>query len=145
MSVAVIISMIVSYFVGTTPELLELFFTGITKWLVIFAPLLAILAISAVLANDPSKLVAQLCLYGFAGLMGLSFATIFAIFTMGSIVSAFMGAAICSDPSHFLDLHLHLPYKAEKLFLEIPKPHVECLLLAALHLAVRWWLRPEKV
>ena len=94
MSVAVIISMIVSYFVGTTPELLELFFTGITKWLVIFAPLLAILAISAVLANDPSKLVAQLCLYGFAGLMGLSFATIFAIFTMGSIVSAFMGAAI---------------------------------------------------
>ena len=94
MSVAVMISMIVSYFVGTTPELLEWFFTGITKWLVIFAPLLAILAISAVLANDPSKLVAQLCLYGFAGLMGLSFATIFAIFTMGSIVSAFMGAAI---------------------------------------------------
>ena len=94
MSVAVIISMIVSYFVGTTPELLEWFFTGITKWLVIFAPLLAILAISAVLANDPSKLVAQLCLYGFAGLMGLSFATIFAVFAMGSIVSAFMGAAI---------------------------------------------------
>ena len=94
MSVAVIISMIVSYFVGTTPELLEWFFTGVTKWLVIFAPLLAILAISAVLANDPSKLVAQLCLYGFAGLMGLSFATIFAVFAMGSIVSAFMGAAI---------------------------------------------------
>ena len=94
MSVAVIISMIVSYFVGTTPELLEWFFTGVTKWLVIFAPLLAILAISAVLANDPSKLVAQLCLYGFAGLMGLSFSVIFAIFTMGSIVSAFMGAAI---------------------------------------------------
>jgi FtsH-binding integral membrane protein len=94
MSVAVIISMIVSYFVGTTPELLELFFTGITKWLVIFAPLLAILAISAVLANDPSKLVAQLCLYGFAGLMGLSFSVIFAVFTFGSIVSAFMGAAI---------------------------------------------------
>ena len=94
MSVAVIISMIVSYFVGTTPELLEWFFTGITKWLVIFAPLLAILAISAVLANDPSKLVAQLCLYGFAGLMGLSFSVIFAIFTFGSIVSAFMGAAI---------------------------------------------------
>ena len=94
MSIAVIISMIVSYFVGTTPELLEWFFTGITKWLVIFAPLLAILAISAVLANDPSKLVAQLCLYGFAGLMGLSFSVIFAIFTFGSIVSAFMGAAI---------------------------------------------------
>ena len=36
----------------------------------------------------------KLFLYGFSALMGLSFATIFAIFTMGSIVSAFMGAAI---------------------------------------------------
>jgi uncharacterized protein len=94
MSMAVIISMLVSYWVGTTPELLSLFFTGITKWIVIFAPLLAILGISAVLANNPSRGVAQLCLHGFAALMGLSFATIFAIFTMGSIVSAFMGAAI---------------------------------------------------
>ena len=94
MSIAVIISMLVSYWVGTTPELLQLFFTGITKWIVIFAPLLAIFGISAVLANNPSKGVAQLCLHGFAALMGLSFATIFAIFTMGSIVSAFMGAGI---------------------------------------------------
>ena len=94
MSMAVIISMLVSYWVGTTPELLSLFFTGITKWIVIFAPLLAIFGISAVLSNNPSRGVAQLCLHGFAALMGLSFATIFAIFTMGSIVSAFMGAAI---------------------------------------------------
>jgi FtsH-binding integral membrane protein len=94
MSIAVIISMLVSYWVGTTPELLQLFFTGITKWIVIFAPLLAIFGISAVLANNPSRGVAQLCLHGFAALMGLSFATIFAIFTMGSIVSAFMGAGI---------------------------------------------------
>ena len=94
MSIAVIVSMLVSYWVGTTPELLQLFFTGVTKWIVIFAPLVAIFGISAVLANNPSKGVAQLCLHGFAALMGLSFATIFAIFTMGSIVSAFMGAAI---------------------------------------------------
>ena len=33
-------------------------------------------------------------LHGFAALMGLSFATIFAIYTMGSIVNAFMGAAV---------------------------------------------------
>ena len=94
MSLAVIVSMLVSYWVGTTPELLQLFFTGITKWIVIFAPLVAIFGISAVLANNPSKGVAQLCLHGFAALMGLSFATIFAVFTMGSIVSAFMGAAV---------------------------------------------------
>jgi FtsH-binding integral membrane protein len=94
MSLAVIVSMLVSYWVGTTPELLQFFFTGVTKWIVIFSPLLAIFGISAVLANNPSKSVAQLCLHGFAALMGLSFATIFAVFTMGSIVSAFMGAAI---------------------------------------------------
>ena len=94
MSLAVIVSMLVSYFVGTSPELLQFFFTGVLKWIVIFAPLAAIFAVSYVLGNNPSKGVAQLCLHGFAALMGLSFATIFAVFNMGSIVSAFMGAAI---------------------------------------------------
>ena len=94
MSLAVVVSMFVSYFVGTSPELLEFFFTGVLKWIVIFAPLAAIFGVSYVLGNNPSKGVAQLCLHGFAALMGLSFATIFAVFTMGSIVSAFMGAAI---------------------------------------------------
>ena len=94
MSLAVVVSMLVSYFVGTSPELLAFFFTGVLKWIVIFAPLAAIFGVSYVLGNNPSKEVAQLCLHGFAALMGLSFAMIFAVFTMGSIVSAFMGAAI---------------------------------------------------
>ena len=93
MSVAVFISMLVSWFVGTTPELLAFFFTGVLKWIVIFAPLAAILALSFASERfNTSQL--KLFLYSFAGLMGLSMATIFAIFTMGSIVSAFMGAAI---------------------------------------------------
>ena len=94
MSLAVIVSMLVSYFVGTSPELLAFFFTGVLKWIVIFAPLAAIFGVSYVLGNNPTKGVAQLCLHGFAALMGLSFAMIFAVFTMGSIVGAFMGAAI---------------------------------------------------
>ena len=94
MSLAVLVSMIVSYFVGTSPELLAFFFTGVMKWIVIFSPLVAIFGVAMILGNNPSKGVAQLCLHGFAALMGLSFATIFAVFTMGSIVSAFMGAAI---------------------------------------------------
>ena len=93
MSIAVIISMLVSYYVGTTPELLQFFFTGVLKWIVIFAPLVAIFAISFAM-QKVDKQGAQLMLFGFSALMGLSFATIFAIFTMGSIVSAFMGAAI---------------------------------------------------
>jgi FtsH-binding integral membrane protein len=94
MSLAVMVSMFISYFVGTSPELLQFFFTGILKWIVIFSPLVAIFGVSYVLGRNPSKGVAQLCLHGFAALMGLSFAMIFAVFTMGSIVSAFMGAAI---------------------------------------------------
>jgi FtsH-binding integral membrane protein len=94
MSLAVLVSMLISYWIGTTPELLQFFFTGVLKWIVIFAPLAAIFGVSYVLANNPSKSTAQLCLHGFAALMGLSFSMIFAVFTMGSIVSAFMGAAI---------------------------------------------------
>jgi FtsH-binding integral membrane protein len=94
MSLAVVVSMLVSYFVGTSPELLAFFFTGVLKWIVIFAPLAAIFGVSYVLGNNPTKQVAQLCLHGFAALMGLSFSMIFAVFTMGSIVGAFMGAAI---------------------------------------------------
>ena len=93
MSMAVIVSMIVSYFVGSSPELLQFFFTGAMKWIVIFSPLVAILAF-AFASQHFNKGQLQLFLYAFAALMGLSFATIFAVFTMGSIVSAFMGAAI---------------------------------------------------
>ncbi len=95
MGLAVITSMIISYFVGTTPALLQFFFTGVLKWIVIFAPLVAVFGISFILANENlSRGVYHLCLHGFAAIMGLSFATIFAVFNMGSIVSAFMGAAV---------------------------------------------------
>jgi FtsH-binding integral membrane protein len=94
MMLAVLTSMFVSYAVGTNPGMVEFFFTGIMKWIVIFAPLVAVFGVTMVLGNNPSKGVAQLCLHGFAALMGLSFAMIFVIFTMGSIFTAFMGAAV---------------------------------------------------
>ena len=94
MSLAVLTSMIVSYFIGTSPELLQFFFTGVMKWIVIFAPLVAVMVITVAINSNPPRETAVLMLHGFAALMGLSFATIFVMFTMGSIVSAFMGAAI---------------------------------------------------
>jgi FtsH-binding integral membrane protein len=93
MAVSVLISMLVSYFVGTSQSLMELFFTGITKWVVIFAPLVMILAYS-VMAQRLDKLSAKLFLLVFSAIMGLSFATIFVVYNMGSIVSAFMGASV---------------------------------------------------
>lgn len=94
MGLAVIVSMLVSYWIGTTPQLLEFFFTGFVKWIVIFAPLVAIFFITVALNAGPPKHIAQMMLYGFAALMGLSFSTIFAVYQMGSIVTAFMGAAV---------------------------------------------------
>jgi uncharacterized protein len=93
MGLAVITSMIVSFFVGTNPALLAFFFTGSLKWVVIFAPLVAILAVTFAM-DKFSKEALTVFLHGFAALMGLSFATIFALYQMGSIVSAFMSAAI---------------------------------------------------
>lgn len=93
MSLAVLTSMIISWVVGSSPDLLQFFFTGILKWIVIFAPLVAIFAIGF-LMEKVGKQGAQMMLHGFAALMGLSFATIFAVYTMGSIVNAFMGAAV---------------------------------------------------
>ena len=93
MSLAVLTSMLISWVVGSSPDLLQFFFTGIIKWIVIFAPLVAIFAIGF-LMEKVGKQGAQMMLHGFAALMGLSFATIFAVYTMGSIVNAFMGAAV---------------------------------------------------
>ena len=93
MALAVMTSMIVSFLVGNSAALMAFFFTGAIKWVVIFAPLVAILAVSFA-GENLSKQGLQLFLHGFAGLMGLSFATIFVVYNMGSIVSAFMAAAV---------------------------------------------------
>lgn len=94
MGFAVFVSMIVSYLVGTSPTLLEFFFTGLTKWVVIFSPLIFIFLVPILLNSGIGFVGASLVLYAFSGVMGLSFATIFAVFTMGSITTAFMGATV---------------------------------------------------
>lgn len=94
MFMAVIVSMIVSMLVASSPAAMTFFFTGWMKWVTMLAPLAAVFGVAVVLNASPTKTTAQLCLHGFAALMGLSFATIFVVFQLGSIVSAFMGAAI---------------------------------------------------
>ena len=93
MGLAVITSMIVSYFVGTTPLLLAFFFTGVMKWIVMFLPLVLAFAIPWAISNA-GKTTAPLLLHVFAAAMGLSFAVIFAVYQMGSIAGAFMAAAV---------------------------------------------------
>jgi len=94
MMLAVLTSMLVSFWVGTTPELVQFFFTGWIKWVVIFAPLAAVFVVTIAINADPPRPVAVGLLHGFAGLMGLSSAAVFAVYVMASIVSAFLGAAV---------------------------------------------------
>ncbi len=94
MALAVITSMVVSFLVSTNVALMTFLFTGVMKWIVMFAPLAAVFGVGFVLSTNPTRPIAQLCLHGFAALMGLSFATIFAVYTTASIASAFFGASM---------------------------------------------------
>jgi uncharacterized protein len=93
MFLAVITSLIVSVLVASSPGLMALLFGTALKWVVIFAPLVAILGMSFVM-NRATQGQARAFLHGFAALMGLSMSTIFVVFTTASIVSAFFGAAV---------------------------------------------------
>lgn len=94
MFLAILTSGLVSYLVSSSPGLMAFLFGTWFKWIVIFAPLVAVFGITIALRANPPKSIAVLMLHGFAALMGLSFATIFAVYTMGSIVSAFFGAGV---------------------------------------------------
>jgi len=90
---AVLISFVVSALVSSVPALMLFFFTGIMQYITIFAPLAVVLFLGFKM-QTMSKESATLALYGFSALMGLSMASIFIVFTVGSIISAFMGAAV---------------------------------------------------
>jgi FtsH-binding integral membrane protein len=81
-------------YVGMTPELLQFFFTGVMKWVVIFAPLVFVMLVPIMLNSGIGRTGAVALLSAFAALMGLSFAVIFAVYTLGSIFTAFMGAGV---------------------------------------------------
>jgi FtsH-binding integral membrane protein len=90
---AVAASFVTAGLVTSTPALMAFFFTGIMKWITIFAPLVFILVLSFGI-EKLNKQQALLALGGFAVVWGVSMAAVFAVYTIGSIVSAFMGAGI---------------------------------------------------
>jgi FtsH-binding integral membrane protein len=90
---AVAASFVTAGLVTSTPALMAFFFTGIMKWVTIFAPLVFILVLSFGI-EKLNKQQALLALGGFAVVWGISMAAVFAVYTTASIVSAFMGASI---------------------------------------------------
>jgi hypothetical protein len=93
MALAIATSGVVSLLVSSSPALMQFLFTGVMQWIVIFAPLALVIFLGFKI-RDMSVGTARLMLYLFAAVMGLSFSTIFVVYNLGSIVSAFMSAAI---------------------------------------------------
>ena len=89
MSVGLILTALVSWAVGTNEALLQTFFTGYVRYIVMFLPLIMVFAFGAMI-NRMSAAAAQLFFYAFASAMGLSIAWIFAVFTDFSITQTFL-------------------------------------------------------
>lgn len=94
MGLATLVSMLVSYFVGNNAELMQTLFTGWTMWVVMLAPLAFIFIVPVMINAGIGRLGGVIVLCAFAALMGLSTSVFFAVYTMGSIVSAFAGASV---------------------------------------------------
>lgn len=94
MAMAVATSAIVAGLVASSPAAMAFFFTGVMQWIVLFAPVLAVMGISIALNAEPPTGVAVALLHGFAALMGLSLGAIVHVYTTASLVSAFVSSAI---------------------------------------------------
>lgn len=92
MAIALLISAVVSAYIGLTPEIGAAIWGTPFKWVAIFAPL-AFVFLFAYMADGISSSTARTMLYVFAGLMGLSLSSIFMIFKLGSIANVFFISA----------------------------------------------------
>jgi FtsH-binding integral membrane protein len=93
MSVGMLLTGGVAWAVGTNDAMMAAIYGTALKWVVIFAPLVMVFAFGA-LINRLSVAAAQLFFYAYASLMGLSLASIFAIYTGVSIAQTFLVTAI---------------------------------------------------
>ena len=99
MSVGMLLTFLVAWAVGTSPDLLAVFRDpqtlqpNILGWIVMFAPLIMVFAFGAAI-NRLSAAGAQLFFYAFAAVMGLSISWIFAVFTGVSIAQVFLVTSI---------------------------------------------------
>lgn len=93
MSIGLFLTGGVAYIVGNNEALVMSLFTGMSRWVVMFAPLIVVFAMGSMI-NRLRASTAQLVFYGFSALMGLSISYIFMIYTSVSIAQTFLVTAI---------------------------------------------------
>ena len=94
MMLAVLTSMLTSYLVASSADLMAVLFGTWFKWVVIFAPLAFIFVVPMALHSSMPKAGKVLILHAFAGVMGVSMSAAIAFYSTTSIATAFMGAAV---------------------------------------------------
>lgn len=93
MSVGLLLTFAAAWAVGNNAAMMNTLFTGMTRYVVMFAPLIMVFAFGAVI-NKLSAAGAQLFFYAFSALMGVSISYIFVIFTDFSIAQVFLVTSI---------------------------------------------------
>ncbi len=93
MSVGMLLTFAAAWAVGNNAALMQTLFTGFTRYIVMFAPLIMVFAFSAAIGRL-SYAAAQLFFYVFAAVMGVSISYIFVVFTDYSIAQVFLITAI---------------------------------------------------
>ena len=93
MGLGLLVSGLIAYVVGTSPTLAQMVFGGPQAYLFIFAPLVAIIALSFGI-EKMSVSTARLAFYGFAAIMGISLSSIFITYQLGSIFQVFLITAV---------------------------------------------------
>ena len=93
MSVVLLLTFAAAWAVGTNAAMMNALFTGFTRYIVMFAPLIMVLAFGAVVTRM-SAAAAQLFFYAFSAVMGISISYIFVVYTGFSIAQVFLITAI---------------------------------------------------
>lgn len=93
MSVGLLLTFAAAWAVGNNAALMNTLFTGFTRYIVMFGPLIMIFAFGA-MVNRMSAAGAQLFFYTFSAVMGISMAYIFVVFTGISIAQTFLVTSI---------------------------------------------------
>ena len=93
MSVGMLLTFLTAWALGTNPTAINALFTGGTRYIVMFAPLIMVFAFSAMIGRL-SAAAAQLLFYAFSAVMGVSISYIFALYAAASIAQTFLITSI---------------------------------------------------
>ena len=93
MGIGLIITGLVAAFIGNSPTLAAAIFGTPLKWVAIFAPLAFVFFFSFRI-EQMSTATARMTFWAFSAVMGVSLASVFLVFTGGSIAQAFFSAAV---------------------------------------------------